>query len=296
MHDDRRAMAIKCVVDSVNSSGVEAVRELLGDRLVHHVGAGTSGLFPHTPEPTRENLTSLCEFVTRKHADVGFAQDPDADRLAIIDERGRYIGEEYTLVLAAEAVLGALVERGGPDAARGKVMVINLSTSRMIEDVAAKYGARVLRAAVGEANVVELMKKEGAVLGGEGNGGVIWPKVTYIRDSLTSIALVIGLLARTGKTVSQLVSEIPSYAIVKKKVDLPDLSKAAPALAAVKQRFASQVTSGAATIDEQDGVRVSFGSEGWLHVRASNTEPILRLIAEAPTVEKAEGLAGDAGR
>ncbi len=296
MHDDRRAMAIKCVVDSVNSSGVEAVRELLGDRLVHHVGAGTSGLFPHTPEPTRENLTSLCEFVTRKHADVGFAQDPDADRLAIIDERGGYIGEEYTLVLAAEAVLGAMVERGGPDAARGKVMVINLSTSRMIEDVAAKYGARVLRAAVGEANVVELMKKEGAVLGGEGNGGVIWPKVTYIRDSLTSIALVIGLLARTGKTVSQLVSEIPSYAIVKKKVDLPDLSKAAPALAAVKQRFASQVTSGAATIDEQDGVRVSFGSEGWLHVRASNTEPILRLIAEAPTVAKAEGLAGDAGR
>lgn len=292
MHDDRRAMAIKCVVDSVNASGVEASRELLGERLVQHVGAGTSGIFPHTPEPTRENLTSLCEFVTRKRADVGFAQDPDADRLAIIDERGEYIGEEYTLVLCAEAILGAMVEKHGPDAARGRVMVINLSTSRMIEDVAAKYGARVPRSAVGEANVVELMKKEGAILGGEGNGGVIWPRVTYIRDSLTAMALVIGLLARTGKTISQLVSEIPSYAIVKRKVDLPDLSQAAPTLAAVKQRFASQVSNGAAKIDEQDGVRVDFGSKGWLHVRASNTEPILRMIAEAPTVEEAEGMVG----
>lgn len=292
MHDDRRSMAIKCVVDSVNASGVEASRELLGERLVQHVGAGTSGIFPHTPEPTRENLGSLCEFVTKKRADVGFAQDPDADRLAIIDERGGYIGEEYTLVLCAEAILGAMVERGGPEAARGKVMVINLSTSRMIEDVAAKYGARVLRAAVGEANVVELMKKEGAVLGGEGNGGVIWPKVTYIRDSLTAMALVIGLLARTGKTVSQLVAEIPSYAIVKKKVDLPELSKAGPALAAVKQRFSATVASGGATLDEQDGVRIDFGSRGWLHVRASNTEPILRKIAEAPTVEDAEAMVG----
>ncbi len=295
MHDDRRSMAIKCVVDSVNASGVEASRELLGERLVQHVGAGTSGIFPHTPEPTRENLGSLCEIVAKKHADVGFAQDPDADRLAIIDERGGYIGEEYTLVLCAEAILGAMVERGGPDAARGKVMVINLSTSRMIEDVAAKYGARVLRAAVGEANVVELMKREGAVLGGEGNGGVIWPRVTYIRDSLTAMALVIGLRARTGKTLSQLVSEIPSYAIVKKKVDLPDLSKAAPALAAVKQRYAARAASGEVKIDEQDGVRVDFGSRGWLHVRASNTEPILRLIAEAPTVEEAEGMVGGEG-
>jgi phosphomannomutase len=119
--------------------------------------------------------------------------------------------------------------------------------------------------------------------------------VTYLRDSLTAMALVIGLLARTGKTVSQLVSEIPSYAIVKKKVDLPDLSRAAPALAAVKQRFAPQVASGEAALDEQDGVRVSFGAKGWLHVRASNTEPILRLIAEAPTAAEAEGMVGAAG-
>ncbi len=292
MHDDRRSMAIKCVVDSVNASGVEASRELLGERLVQHVGAGTSGIFPHTPEPTRENLGSLCEFVAKKRADVGFAQDPDADRLAIIDERGGYIGEEYTLVLCAEAVLGAMAEKGGPDAARGKVMVINLSTSRMIEDVAAKYGARVLRAAVGEANVVELMKREDAILGGEGNGGIIWPRVTYIRDSLTAMALVIGLLARTGKTVSQLVSEIPSYAIVKKKVDLPQLSQAAPALAAVKQKYAARAAGGEVKIDEQDGVRIDFGSRGWLHVRASNTEPILRMIAEARTVEEAEGMVG----
>ncbi len=291
IHDDRRAMALKCVVDSVNSSGVEAARELLGERLVHHVGAGTSGLFPHAPEPTRENLVSLSDFVTRRRADVGFAQDPDADRLAIIDERGEYIGEEYTLVLAAEALLSAIVERNGPGAAKNQTLVINLSTSRMIEDVAARYGARVLRAAVGEANVVELMKREHAILGGEGNGGVIWPKVTYIRDSLTAMALVIALLARTGKTVSQLVADIPAYAIVKRKVDLPDLRMAATALAAVKRTFSGPGARG--TIDEQDGVRIDFGagpSGGWLHVRASNTEPIMRLIAEAPTRDQAEAM------
>lgn len=307
VHDDRRGMAIRCVVDSVNASGVEASREFLGARLVHHLGAGTSGLFPHQPEPTRENLSSLCEFVERKRADVGFAQDPDADRLAIIDERGRYIGEEYTLVLCAEAVLGAMVERVGPDATRHAALVVNLSTSRMIEDVAARYGARVLRAAVGEANVVELMKRERAVLGGEGNGGVIWPRVTYIRDSLTAMALVIGLLARTGRTVSELVSAVPSYAIVKRKVDLANLSMAAPMLEAVRRKFEARGATVGGTaaassrdkdglpqggaIDLQDGVRVDFGPLGWVHVRASNTEPILRIIAEAPTAAGADRLA-----
>lgn len=283
-HDDRASMAIRCVLDSVNASGREAGAALLGSRLVQHVGSGTSGLFPHPPEPTRENLVSLSRFVTEKKAAVGFAQDPDADRLAVLDEQGRYIGEEYTLVLAAEAVLGGGRERGG-------VVCVNLSTSRMIEDVAAKYGARVVRTAVGEANVVSAMKREGAVFGGEGNGGVIWPRVTYIRDSLSAMALVIALMARTGKSISQLVAEVPSYAIIKRKVDLRGKEDAARAVEAVAKAYASE------RVDRQDGVWVGFDSKrAWLHVRASNTEPIMRLIAEAPTEGEANAILDDAAR
>lgn len=274
-HDDRRSMGITCVLDSVNSSGRTAGRELLGRRLVHHLGASDNGVFPHTPEPTRENLGGLCQFVKEKRADVGFAQDPDADRLAIVDERGGYIGEEYTLALCAEAVLGAMGER-----ARGGTVCVNLSTSRMIEDVCARHGVRVIRTAVGEANVVEAMKKNGSVFGGEGNGGVIWPRVTYIRDSLSGMGLILALMARTGKKISELVADIPSYAIVKRKVDLAagDASQAAKAVEAIKRAYAGE------KLDTQDGVRVDFEAKrAWLHVRGSNTEPIMRLIAEAPS-------------
>ncbi len=273
--EDRRWQAMRCVVDSVNSSGVSGVRELLGERVVQHLGCSDSGVFPHTPEPTRENLTQLARFTGEKRAHAGFAQDPDADRLAIVDEHGTYIGEEYTLVLAAEAILGA---PGAP--ARGATICVNLSTSRMIEDVAARHGARVIRTAVGEANVVEAMKTHGSIMGGEGNGGVIWPKVTYIRDSLSGMGLVLGLMARTGKGISELVRDIPSYAIVKRKVDLPplDQSAAAAAVRAIARAHADR------TPDMQDGVWVNFAEErAWLHVRGSNTEPIMRLIAEGPT-------------
>lgn len=275
--EDRRWQSIKAVVDSVNSSGRECARHFLGRQLVHHLGDSDSGIFPHTPEPTRENLGTLARFVAEKRADVGFAQDPDADRLALIDEKGSYIGEEYTLVLAAEAVLGS-----GKVEAKGAAICVNLSTSRMIEDVAAKYGARVIRTAVGEANVVEAMKHENSPIGGEGNGGVIWPKVTYIRDSLGAMGLVMALLARTGKTLSQLVADVPAYAIVKRKVDLTDMSQAARAVEAVAKANAKE------KLDRQDGVRVDYTSErAWLHVRGSNTEPIMRLIAEAPTEQVA---------
>jgi phosphomannomutase len=285
--DDRASMGVRCVLDSVNSSGREAGAAYLGTRLVQHVGAGTTGLFPHPPEPTRENLTSLSRFVTEKRADVGFAQDPDADRLAILDEKGGYIGEEYTLVLAAEAVLGAMQQRG----ASSPVVCVNLSTSRMIEDVAAKYGGRVIRTAVGEANVVSAMKQHGAVFGGEGNGGVIWPRVTYIRDSLSAMGLVIALMARTGKSVSQLVAEVPSYAIVKRKVDLRAKEDAARAVEAVAKAYAGE------RVDRQDGVWVGFDKKrAWLHVRASNTEPIMRLIAEAPTEVDANAILDEAAR
>ncbi len=243
------------------------------------------GLFPHTPEPLKENLTALAKAVKKRKAHVGFAQDPDADRLAIIDEKGNYIGEEYTLVLCAMArgELGRIK--------KNDKLVINLSTSRMIEDVAAWYGAKVLRSAVGEANVVEMMKKHKAVLGGEGNGGVIWPKVTYIRDSLSAMALVLVLMQRTKKTISQLVAEIPAYAIVKRKVDLPSREAATGAAAKLSDAYRHE------KVDHTDGVRIEFASErAWLHVRASNTEPIMRLIAEAPTRAVAERILDEAAR
>lgn len=286
MHDDRASMGIRCVLDSVNGSGVVAGRELLGRRLVQHLGGSDSGVFPHTPEPTRENLGGLCRAAAEKRADVGFAQDPDADRLALVDEQGRYIGEEYTLVLCAEAVLGSM-----GDNARGQTVCVNLSTSRMIEDVCARHGARVIRTAVGEANVVEAMKRNGSVFGGEGNGGVIWPRVTYIRDSLSGMGLVLGLMARSGKKLSELVAAVPSYAIVKRKVDLAggDMTQANRAVEAIRRAYASQ------RLDTQDGVRVDFDAErAWLHVRGSNTEPIMRLIAEAPTEAVANRILDDA--
>lgn len=279
--EDRRWQSKRCIVDSVNSSGRESAKHFLGAGLTHHLGDSPSGVFPHTPEPTRENLVHLARFVQEKGADVGFAQDPDADRLALIDEKGSYIGEEYTLVLCARAVLEA-EKAMGPDLS-GATVCVNLSTSRMIEDVCAGFGVKVVRTAVGEANVVEAMKSRNSIFGGEGNGGVIWPRVTYIRDSLSGMGLILSLLARAGMPLSSLVAEVPTYSIIKRKVDLSDLSQAARAVEIVAKTFADQ------SLDRQDGVRVDFASErAWLHVRGSNTEPIMRLIAEAPTVDVAE--------
>ncbi len=303
-----RSRRVRVLLDSVNGSGRTGGRmllaEALGCELIHH-GAEPGGVFPHTPEPTKENLESVCKAVVKFNAQVGFAQDPDADRLAIVDEEGNYIGEEYTLALAAEALLGE-GQRGTGAKGQGAgepVLVTNLSTSRMIDDIAAKYGARVIRTPVGEANVVEAMKREAAagrdvVLGGEGNGGVIWARVTYVRDSLSAMALVLALMARTGKRVSELVAGIPAYAIEKRKVDLARREDAAPAVAKVVAAYSAQ------RVDLQDGVRVDWdgvlpgGSKGkaWLHVRASNTEPIMRLIAEAPTNVEARAILDEAGR
>lgn len=258
------------------------------------------GVFPHAPEPLAENLGALCRHVKKVGAHIGLAQDPDADRLAIVDERGQYIGEEYTLALAAVSLLQERESRAKATSGKGPpvtpVLVANLSTSRMLDDVATRYGARVLRTPVGEANVAEAMRRAVAeghevVLGGEGNGGVIWPSVTYIRDSLSAAALVLALMARTGKRVSELVSELPTYSIVKRKVGLPAKDQAGAGLERLARAFTNE------RLDRQDGLRIDVATKkAWLHVRPSNTEPIMRLIAEAPTRQIADTLLDQASR
>ena len=268
-----RDAKLKVVVDSVHGAGGDEAKRLieeLGVELVHMYSEPT-GLFPHTPEPTRENLTELCDKVREQGAAIGFAQDPDADRLALVDELGGYIGEEYTLALCAMH----LIRSGG-------TIVANLSTSRMVDDIAESAGAKVVRTAVGEANVSAGMREHGSEIGGEGNGGVIWSKVSGVRDSLVGIALMLEMLAKQQKTVSELVKLVPGYAIVKEKVDASEelIQQIGPMM---REAFADQ------KIDTQDGVRVDW-PDRWVHVRASNTEPIVRFIAEASKEENAREL------
>ena len=280
-----RARGLSVVLDSVNASGCIGGRMLLDALGCHvtHIYGEPTGIFGHTPEPTAENLQELAMKVRAlrdagQAVACGFAQDPDADRLAIVDENGRYIGEEYTLVLAAQRML----ELRGPFA-----LAANLSTSRMIDDVAAKFaGAKVLRTAVGEANVVSALKPAGGLLGGEGNGGVIFPEVCWVRDSLSAMALVLDLVASRKEPLSQIVDALPRYAIEKTKVDLAaigGLPAVAGALTKMKAAFAHE------RVNDSDGVRVDF-ADGWVHLRASNTEPIARVIAEAPSRDRAKEL------
>ena len=281
-----RSFGHKVVLDSVNASGCVAGRMLLeelGCSLVHLNGEQT-GTFAHTPEPIAENLTDLSDLMrSESDAACGFAQDPDADRLAIVDEGGQYIGEEYTLVLASLRHL----QVHGPCP-----LVANMSTSRMIDDVAARFpGAIVHRTAVGEANVVKGMREHDAPIGGEGNGGVIVRSVGWVRDSLAAMSLVLELLAHEGRPLSDLVGDIPRYHMIKRKLDLSELGGRARIPEAL-QRLAKSHSPEA--VDDRDGVRIDL-PEGWVHVRASNTEPILRVISEARTREDAERLAREAG-
>ncbi|MBN1491995.1 MAG: phosphoglucosamine mutase [Phycisphaerae bacterium] len=274
--DAIRAVATRVVLDSINGAGAREGRALL-DELgcdVVHVNAEPTGQFAHPPEPTAENLTQLCDEVRAAKTAVGFAQDPDADRLAIVDERGTYIGEEYTLALAAKYYFATTP---GPAAA-------NLSTSRMIDDLAAAAGVTctVHRSAVGEANVVETMKEHRCVFGGEGNGGIIDPRVVPVRNSLVAMAIVLQLMAKTGKKLSELVAEIPRYTMIKQKFECAH-ERIDRMLAAVRTRFASE------RVNDADGVRIDW-PEGWVHIRGSNTEPIARVIAEAGDEAKAREL------
>lgn len=269
------------VLDSINSSGSVGGKMLLDDLgcgLIHLNGEQT-GDFAHTPEPTRDNLRDLARLVgDSPEALCGFAQDPDADRLAVVDERGEYIGEEFTLVLA---VLRHLQKNGPCD------LVANLSTSRMIDDLATRFpGTRVHRSAVGEANVVAKMRETEAPLGGEGNGGVILRSIGWIRDSFVAMGLVLELLATEKRSLSSIIEELPRYAMIKEKLDLSAIGGRPviePALNKLKVAFADE------RVNDIDGVRVDF-EEGWVHVRASNTEPIMRVIAEAETEEEARSL------
>lgn len=264
----------KVVLDSINGAGAlhtPALLAALGCELIH-LNAEPNGEFAHRPEPVKDNLQQLCNAVREHGARVGFAQDPDADRLAVVDENGDYIGEEYTLALAAEAVLS---RRRGP-------VAVNLSTSRMIDDVARQHGVPVYRTPVGEAHVARAMLANECVVGGEGNGGVIDPRICLVRDSLTAISQVLQLMAATGRRVSQLVESLPRYVVVKEKAECPR-ERIEKAVAAVTEAFADRQPNTA------DGVRIDF-PEGWVHLRGSNTEPIMRLIAEAANADTAYGL------
>jgi phosphomannomutase len=269
-----RRKRYRVLLDSNAGAGSILGRELLGslDCEVKIIGGDPTGRFLHPPEPTAENLSGVREQVTRAGADVGFCQDPDADRLAIIDETGRYIGEEYTLAICANQ---ALRQRTGP-------VVTNCATSRMAQDIAEKYNVPFFRAAVGEANVADKMLAVGAAFGGEGSGGPIDPRVGLVRDSFVGMAQVLAAMAARGMRASELADELPRYEIVKRTAQLGP-EKLAAALAAVERHHAT------ATPDRLDGLRLDW-ADRWLIVRGSNTEPIVRIIAEAPQRSAAEQL------
>jgi len=269
-----RSRRYKALVDGNGGAGGPLARRLLESLAVDTVCAACDpdGFFRHEPEPTAENLRQVCPQVRREECDVGFALDPDADRLALIDETGRYVGEELTLALA---VLYRLRRERGP-------VVINASTSRVVEDVAARFSVPCHRSAVGEANVADKMREVGALIGGEGNGGVIDPRVGYVRDPFVGMALILSLMAETNRKLSDLVAELPSYAIVKDKYAI-DRQQLSALFDRLKGRWPEAKT------DSTDGLRVAW-PDRWVHVRASNTEPIVRVIAEAPALEQAQAL------
>jgi len=279
-----RRRRFRVALDTVRGAGGVVMPELL-ERLGCRVAAinlQTDGYFPRPPEPLPEHLKPLGALVRKHKADVGIAVDPDVDRLAVVDERGRPIGEDYTLAFAVRAVLGgrAVGRKGGK-----QTVVCNLSTSLVVEDAARAYGAHVVRSPVGEAHVARKIIAVKAAIGGEGNGGVMYPPLHVGRDAPVAAALVLALLAREGKTVSQLVASAPQYAIVKAKVARG--ARLEPVYEALRRDFAE------ATVDTQDGLRLAW-PDRWLHVRPSNTEPIIRFIAEAPTVADAERLIDEA--
>ncbi|MDR2757077.1 MAG: phosphoglucosamine mutase [Planctomycetaceae bacterium] len=268
------------------------VGAILGDWLLESLGCEViilgeqpDGQFQHTPEPTAENLIEVCRYAKELNIDIVFCQDPDADRVAIIDADGRYVGEEYTIALCLDHLLRISENSHHPYHRKKGAVVINCATSRMNEDIANKYGVPIFRSAVGEANVVDLMLEKDAMFGGEGNGGPIDPEVGFVRDSFVGMALILDAMASTGKTVAQLVDELPRYVFVKRKIEvnLSDVPAILNKTAMVFQHL---------PCNRLDGLRIDHG-DAWVLLRGSNTEPIIRIFAEAPTNDYANRLCNE---
>lgn len=271
-----RKAGFTVAVDAVNSVGGVVIPELLralGVENIIQINCDPTGNFAHNPEPIPENLSQISQIVRDSGADLGFVVDPDVDRLAIVMENGEMFVEEYTLVAIADYVLS---KTPGP-------AVSNLSSSRALSDIAAKHRCPYVASAVGEVNVTSLMRHIRAVIGGEGNGGVIYPELHYGRDALVGVALFLTLLAKSGKKVSELKKDYPQYAIAKTKVELTETTDVDAILEAVKEKYAN------AKLTTIDGVKIDF-PHSWVHLRKSNTEPIIRIYSEAPTMEEAKEL------
>ena len=272
-----RKADFRVVIDAVNSTGGIAIPQLLkalGVEQVTELYCTPDGKFPHNPEPLPENLRDLSEEVIKKKAHVGISVDPDVDRLALVCEDGEMFGEEYTLVAVADYVL-----KNTPGAT-----VSNLSSTRALRDVTEKYGKEYFASAVGEVNVVEMMKSKNAIIGGEGNGGIIYPELHYGRDALVGIALFLTHLAKFGKSVSMLRSTYPNYHISKNKIELTPELNVDEILLKVQEKYKKQ------PINTIDGVKIEF-DKSWVHLRRSNTEPIIRIYSEAENSATADNLA-----
>lgn len=270
-----RSKNFKVAVDMINASACVIDPYLFGELNVELTPFNNipNGKFAHKPEPNETNLKEVSDFMQGKDIDIGFAHDPDADRLVVINESGKVVFEEYTIALCVKNVLSEN---------KGQPIVINLSTSRMSKDIADSYGSPCSMTKVGEPNVVEEIIKTNAIIGGEGNGGVIYPKVNLVRDSFVGIALILDLLAKEEKPISEIVSEIPKYAMKKEKwpikTGLEEIYKK------LQEKFPEAKTI------HIDGIRLDFPDGSWLHLHPSNTEPIFRLFGEAKTEEKIEAL------
>ena len=281
-----KAAHFKVVVDAVNSVGGIIMPRLLEKLGVECIGLNCdpTGDFAHNPEPLPQNLVELSETVVREKADLGVSVDPDVDRLALIQEDGKPFVEEYTLVSVADYLLG-LAEKEG---VKNPKTVSNLSSSRALRDVTEKHGGTYCASAVGEVNVTTKMHEIGALIGGEGNGGVIYPESHCGRDAMVGVALFLSNLAHLGIKVSEYKKTLPQYAIAKNRIDLSDSALIDKILDAMKERFAAEKVT---TID---GVKVDFEEKReWVHLRRSNTEPIIRVYSEAPTMERAEALGNE---
>ena len=267
----------KVAVDCINSVGgriIPALLKSLGVKDIVELNCEVTGKFAHTPEPIPANLTDISELVRKSGADVGFVVDPDVDRLAIVMENGEMFIEENTLIAIADYVL---------EHTPGST-VSNLSSSRGLRDVTRARGCEYNAAAVGEVNVVAKMKETGAVIGGEGNGGIIYPEIHYGRDALVGVALFLTMMAKRGQKVSEIKAALPKYEIAKNKIELTPEINVDAILEAVKRKFENE------EVNDIDGVKIDF-KDSWVHLRKSNTEPIIRIYSEAATMEEADALA-----